>query len=52
MVISTEQGGDLTAINHRLTTQGLPRLRQALDHDTLPVTVEYRFTTRTSTRAR
>lgn len=52
MVISTEQGGDLTTINHRLTTQGLPRLRQALDLDTLPVTVEYRFTTHTGTGAR
>ncbi|WP_328890762.1 hypothetical protein [Streptomyces sp. NBC_00316] len=52
MVISAEQGGDLTTINHQLNTRGLPRLRQALDLDTLPVTVEYRFTTHTGARAR
>ncbi|WP_326608030.1 hypothetical protein [Streptomyces sp. NBC_01800] len=51
MVISTEQGGDLTAINHHLNAHGLPRLRQALDLDTLPFSVEYRFTTHTGTRA-
>lgn len=52
MVISTEQGGDLTTINHHLDTHGLPRLRQALDLDTLPFTVEYRFTTHIGARAR
>lgn len=51
-MISAEQGGDLTTINHQLNTRGLPRLRQALDLDTLPVTVEYRFTTHTGARAR
>ncbi|MFE4919367.1 MULTISPECIES: Asp23/Gls24 family envelope stress response protein [unclassified Streptomyces] len=51
MVISTEQGGDLTTINHHLNTHGLPRLRQALDLDTLPFTVEYRFTTHAGIRA-
>ncbi|MFE7775190.1 hypothetical protein ACFU5O_15055 [Streptomyces sp. NPDC057445] len=51
MVISTEQGGDLTTINHHLNTHGLPRLRQALDLDALPFTVEYRFTTHTGSRA-
>ncbi|MGW0556706.1 hypothetical protein ACWDZ6_21290 [Streptomyces sp. NPDC002926] len=51
IVISTEQDGDLTTINHHLNTHGLPRLRQALDLDTLPFTVEYRFTTHTGTRA-
>ncbi|MGW1884543.1 hypothetical protein [Streptomyces sp. NPDC001970] len=51
MVISTEQGGDLTTINDHLNSHGLPRLRQALDLDTLPLTVEYRLTTHTGTRA-
>ncbi|MFF7712726.1 hypothetical protein [Streptomyces sp. NPDC007988] len=51
MVITTDQDGDLAAINHRLTTDGLPRLRQALDLSTLPLTVEYRLTTHTGTRA-
>ncbi|MFF5278076.1 hypothetical protein [Streptomyces sp. NPDC000133] len=52
MVISTEPGADLTTINHRLDTHGLPRLRQALDLDSLPFTVEYRLTTHTGVRAR
>ncbi|MFJ2476159.1 hypothetical protein ACIOWI_24780 [Streptomyces sp. NPDC087659] len=51
MVITTDQDGDLAAINHRLTTHGVPRLRQALDLSTLPLTVEYRLTTHTGTRA-
>ncbi len=51
MVISTEQGSDLTSIGRHLTTDGLPRLRQALDLETLPVSVEYRFTTHSATRA-
>ncbi|MFI5634457.1 hypothetical protein ACIA8E_34900 [Streptomyces sp. NPDC051664] len=51
MVISTEQSGDLTTINHHLDAHGLPRLRQALDLGALPCTVEYRFTTHTGTRA-
>ncbi|MEU9014983.1 hypothetical protein AB0D12_35615 [Streptomyces sp. NPDC048479] len=52
IVISTEHGSDLSTISHRLNNHGLPRLRQALDLATLPVTVEYRFTTRTGTRTR
>ncbi|MFD7229206.1 hypothetical protein [Streptomyces sp. NPDC059881] len=52
IVISTEQDGDLTTINHRLNAHGLPRLRRALDLDDLPFTVEYRFTTHTGARAR
>ncbi|MFD3442902.1 hypothetical protein ACFWU3_36060 [Streptomyces sp. NPDC058685] len=48
MRISTEQDSDLTTIGRHLKDNGLPRLRQALDLDTLPVTVEYRFTTHTA----
>jgi hypothetical protein len=51
LVISVEQDGDLTAIRHRLDTEGLARLRQALDLETLPVTVEFRFSTKTGARA-
>ncbi|HEV7978592.1 alkaline shock response membrane anchor protein AmaP [Amycolatopsis sp.] len=51
LVISVEQDADLTAIRHRLETEGLPRLRQALDLETLPVTVEFRFSTKTGARA-
>lgn len=49
-VIHLEQDGDLTAIRERIETHGLPRLRQALDLDTLPVTVEFRVTTKTGAR--
>ncbi|MEU2159501.1 hypothetical protein [Streptomyces sp. NPDC019208] len=51
LVITTDQDGDPAAINHRLTTHGLPRLRQALDLGNLPLTVEYRLTTHTGARA-
>lgn len=50
VVLSVEQDGDLTAIRYRLDTEGLPRLCQALDLDALPVTVEFRFSTKTGTR--
>ncbi|WP_439657610.1 alkaline shock response membrane anchor protein AmaP [Lentzea sp. HUAS TT2] len=50
LVVSAAQDGDLTAIRHRLDTEGLPRLRQALDLDALPVTVEFRFSTKTGAR--
>ncbi|WP_410599673.1 alkaline shock response membrane anchor protein AmaP [Amycolatopsis sp. lyj-90] len=52
LVISAEQDGDLTDIRHRIDTDGLPRLRRALDLDTLPATVEFRFSTKTGARAR
>lgn len=52
LVISVEQDGDLTAIRHRIDTDGLPRLRQALDLDALPTTIEFRFSTKTGARAR
>lgn len=44
LVVSTGQDGEPGAIRHALVTRGLPRLRQALDLDELPVTVEFRFT--------
>ncbi|MEC3982532.1 alkaline shock response membrane anchor protein AmaP [Amycolatopsis sp. H20-H5] len=52
LVVSAEQDGDLTEIRHQLDTVGLPRLRQALDLETLPVTVEFRFSTKAGARAR
>ncbi|MEV7548467.1 alkaline shock response membrane anchor protein AmaP [Amycolatopsis sp. NPDC089917] len=51
LVISAEQGGDLTQIRHRIDTDGLPRLRQALDIDTLPATIEFRFSAKPGARA-
>lgn len=52
LVINLEQDGDLTAIRERIETHGLPRLRQALDLDALPATVEFRVTTKTGARVR
>ncbi|GLY38090.1 hypothetical protein Amsp01_041140 [Amycolatopsis sp. NBRC 101858] len=52
LVLAVEQDGDPTAIRERLETHGLPRLRQALDLDTVPATIEFRFTTKAGARAR
>jgi hypothetical protein len=52
LVINLEQDGDLTAIRERIGTDGLPRLCQALDLDTLPATVEFRVTAKTGARVR
>lgn len=52
LVVNLEQDGDLTAVRDRIDTDGLPRLRQALDLEVLPVTVEFRVTTRTGARVR
>jgi hypothetical protein len=51
VVVTTEHDADLTDIRHRLHTHGLPRLRNALDLTSLPVTLEFRFTTKTGARA-
>ncbi|AXB43713.1 alkaline shock response membrane anchor protein AmaP [Amycolatopsis albispora] len=52
VTLRVHQDGDLTAIRQRLDTEGLPRLRQALDLTTLPVTLEFRFTSTPSARIR
>jgi hypothetical protein len=52
VVINLEQTGDLAAVRERIETHGLPRLRQALDLDTLPATVEFRATTKLGARVR
>jgi hypothetical protein len=52
LVVNLEQDGDPTAIRERIETHGLPRLRQALDLDALPATVEFRVTTKTGARVR
>ena len=51
MVVSAEQDSDLSAIRNQIDTEGLPRLRQALDLDEVPVTIEFRFSTATGARA-
>ncbi|TDV48743.1 alkaline shock response membrane anchor protein AmaP [Actinophytocola oryzae] len=50
VIITTEQGADLTDIRDRLDTHGLPRLRNALDLTSLRVTLEFRFTTKAGAR--
>ncbi|MBN6038499.1 alkaline shock response membrane anchor protein AmaP [Amycolatopsis sp. 195334CR] len=50
LVITSEQEADLGEIRERITSDGLPRLRQALDLADLPVTIEFRFSARTGSR--
>ncbi|MFJ7213490.1 alkaline shock response membrane anchor protein AmaP [Amycolatopsis sp. NPDC098790] len=52
LVVSVDQDGDPVAVRERLAAEGLPRLRQALDLDELPVAIEFRFTTSTAPRIR
>ena len=47
VVITAEPRADLREIRQRLAADALPRLRQALDLEALPVTVEFRFSTTT-----
>jgi hypothetical protein len=51
VIVTTEQDADLSDIRHRLDTHGLPRLRNALDLTALPMTLEFRFTTKSGARA-
>jgi hypothetical protein len=51
VILTTEQDADLSEIRHRLDTHGLPRLRNALDLTSLPMTLEFRFTTKPGARA-
>ncbi|WP_221465121.1 alkaline shock response membrane anchor protein AmaP [Actinophytocola algeriensis] len=50
VVVTTEHDADLSDIRHRLDTDGLPRLRRALDLTSLPMTLEFRFTTKPGAR--
>lgn len=51
LVVGVERGADLGEIRQRIGRDAVPRLRQALDLDTLPSEVEFRLTARTSARA-
>ncbi|MDT8910020.1 alkaline shock response membrane anchor protein AmaP [Amycolatopsis sp. PS_44_ISF1] len=48
-VLSVDQDGDLPSIRRELESTVLPRLRESLDLDDLPVTLEFRFSTKTGT---
>ncbi|MBB4684164.1 alkaline shock response membrane anchor protein AmaP [Amycolatopsis jiangsuensis] len=50
LVVTVDQDGDPRRIRERLTGEHLPRLRQALDLDDLPVTIEFRFSTSRAAR--
>ncbi|MCR6483208.1 hypothetical protein M8542_10305 [Amycolatopsis sp. OK19-0408] len=50
LVVTVGQDGDPAAIRERLDTQGLPRLREALEE--IPVRVEFRFSAATAPPAR
>jgi hypothetical protein len=50
MIVNIDQDADLATIRQRIAADGLPRLRQALDLDALPVTAEFRFASTTLAR--
>ncbi|GAB3561855.1 hypothetical protein GCM10027445_01340 [Amycolatopsis endophytica] len=45
LVVTAEQDADIATLREEITATALPRLRQALDLDTLPTTLEVRFST-------
>lgn len=47
VVITAEPDADLRQIRQTLAVEAVPRLRQALDLDALPATVEFRFSSTT-----
>ncbi|WP_342750217.1 hypothetical protein [Amycolatopsis australiensis] len=52
LTVTVEQDGDPASTRGRINTEGLPRLRQALDLETVPVGIGFRFTTATDRRVR
>ncbi|VVJ17717.1 Uncharacterised protein [Amycolatopsis camponoti] len=50
VVVSVEQDGDPTGIRGRIHAEGVPRLCQALDLDSLATRIELRFTTTSGSR--
>jgi hypothetical protein len=51
VTVRANQDADLAVIRRRISQDGLPRLRQALDLPALPARTEFRYTTRTGPRA-
>ncbi|MFJ8965840.1 alkaline shock response membrane anchor protein AmaP [Lentzea sp. NPDC102401] len=43
LIIVIEQDADPADVRHQLQDEGLPRLRQALELDTVPTDIEFRF---------
>ncbi|MEC3975645.1 alkaline shock response membrane anchor protein AmaP [Amycolatopsis sp. H20-H5] len=48
--IAAEQGADINELRRQIDAEAIPRLRQALDLDTLPVSIEFRFTSQAVAR--
>ncbi|MDX8050978.1 alkaline shock response membrane anchor protein AmaP [Lentzea sp. BCCO 10_0798] len=48
LIIVIEQDADPADVRHQLEDEGLPRLRQALELDTVPTDIEFRFATATT----
>ncbi|WP_116050166.1 alkaline shock response membrane anchor protein AmaP [Amycolatopsis palatopharyngis] len=51
LVVGTQRGADLGELRQRIEQDAVPRLRQALDLESLPSEVEFRLTNRTPARA-
>lgn len=52
LIVTTDQDADAGAIRERVAEHALPRLRQALEVDALPVRLEVRLTAKSGARAR
>ena len=50
LIVTCEQGADLGEIRGRITGESLPRLKEALELDDIPVAIEFRFTGRAAAR--
>ncbi|WP_370969578.1 alkaline shock response membrane anchor protein AmaP [Amycolatopsis sp. cg9] len=52
LVVTTDRDADATAIRQRITDHAVPRLKQALEVEDLPVRLEIRLTAKSGVRAR
>lgn len=52
LIVTTDAEADAGAIRARITEHAVPRLRQALEVDALPVRLEVRLTAKSGARAR
>jgi len=50
LIVTCEQDADLGEIRGRITGESLPRLKEALELDDIPVAIEFRFTSRATSR--
>lgn len=50
LAVTCEQDVDLGEIRRRITEESLPRLEEALELDDIPVEIEFRFTSRATSR--